>query len=200
MRPPATRQTVDDRDKDFLTDTEIKRFLDAARHGRHGTRDHAMMQQSRRSLVPSLGPGWRAAVPGSLAHPRRHASKRQPGPKTVVPACCEKAAHGVSGIPRRRETATRIGNRLTTIVPALQNPTYGGSPEGAARWRSARDAGRPPGDVTDEGSIRRPRTPSHPSPTCRASTERTTNADVPTPGDLSDAFPSRHPGVTPLEP
>ena len=35
--------TADGRDKDYLTEAEIKRFLDAARHGRHGVRDHAMM-------------------------------------------------------------------------------------------------------------------------------------------------------------
>jgi type 1 fimbriae regulatory protein FimB len=34
---------VDRRGKDFLTEAEMKRFLDAARHGRHGVRDHAMM-------------------------------------------------------------------------------------------------------------------------------------------------------------
>ena len=30
-------------EKDFLTEAEMKRFLDAARHGRHGVRDHTMM-------------------------------------------------------------------------------------------------------------------------------------------------------------
>ncbi len=37
------KQTVDARDKDFLTESEMKRFLDAARKGRHGTRDFLMM-------------------------------------------------------------------------------------------------------------------------------------------------------------
>lgn len=42
----STRQkerTVDARAKDFLTQAEMKRFLDAARGGRYGVRDHAMM-------------------------------------------------------------------------------------------------------------------------------------------------------------
>lgn len=30
-------------DKNFLTEGEAKKFLDAARHGRHGVRDYAMM-------------------------------------------------------------------------------------------------------------------------------------------------------------
>jgi type 1 fimbriae regulatory protein FimB len=34
---------VDRRGKDFLTETEMKRFLDAARHSRYGVRDYAMM-------------------------------------------------------------------------------------------------------------------------------------------------------------
>jgi site-specific recombinase XerD len=44
-KPPrkASNPTVDRRGKDFLTEAEMKRFLDSARHGRHGVRDHAMM-------------------------------------------------------------------------------------------------------------------------------------------------------------
>jgi site-specific recombinase XerD len=37
------RPTVDPRAKDYLTEAEAKRFLNAARHGRHGIRDHLMM-------------------------------------------------------------------------------------------------------------------------------------------------------------
>lgn len=40
--------TVDARPKDYLTEAEIKRFLDAARQGRHGVRDHAMMLMAYR--------------------------------------------------------------------------------------------------------------------------------------------------------
>jgi integrase len=40
--------TVDNREKDYLTEAEIKRFLAAARQGRHGTRDHAMMLMAYR--------------------------------------------------------------------------------------------------------------------------------------------------------
>ncbi len=40
--------TVDRGGKDFLTEAEMKRFLDAARGSRHGTRDHAMMLMTYR--------------------------------------------------------------------------------------------------------------------------------------------------------
>jgi integrase len=36
-------ETVDSRARDYLTEAEMKRFLDAARQGRHGVRDHLMM-------------------------------------------------------------------------------------------------------------------------------------------------------------
>jgi integrase len=39
---------VDSRDKDYLTEAEIKPFLAAARQGRHGARDHAMMLMAYR--------------------------------------------------------------------------------------------------------------------------------------------------------
>ena len=39
----AKKQTVDNHDKDFLTESEMKLFLDAARKGRHGTRDFLLM-------------------------------------------------------------------------------------------------------------------------------------------------------------
>ena len=39
-----TKQTtVDKRKKNFLTESEVKRFLDAARRGRHGVRDYLMV-------------------------------------------------------------------------------------------------------------------------------------------------------------
>src|SRR5512135_758987 len=37
------KHAVDGRGKDFLTDAEMSRFLKAARSGRHGTRNYAMM-------------------------------------------------------------------------------------------------------------------------------------------------------------
>jgi type 1 fimbriae regulatory protein FimB len=37
------KETVDRRGKDFLTDAEMHRFLEAARHGRHGVRDYLLM-------------------------------------------------------------------------------------------------------------------------------------------------------------
>lgn len=40
--------TVDRGGKDFLTEAEMKCFLDAARGSRHGTRDHAMMLMTYR--------------------------------------------------------------------------------------------------------------------------------------------------------
>jgi integrase len=42
-RTKPGNKTVNRGGKDFLTKAEMKRFLDAARGGRHGTRDHAMM-------------------------------------------------------------------------------------------------------------------------------------------------------------
>ncbi len=41
--PKAKTTAVDRGGKDFLTEAEMKRFLDAARHSRHGVRDHALM-------------------------------------------------------------------------------------------------------------------------------------------------------------
>jgi len=40
---PRTKGTVDRRGKDFLTDAEMRRDLEAARHGRHGGRDYLLM-------------------------------------------------------------------------------------------------------------------------------------------------------------
>jgi type 1 fimbriae regulatory protein FimB len=40
--------TVDSRGKDFLTEAEMKRFLEAARQGRHGVRDYLMMLMTYR--------------------------------------------------------------------------------------------------------------------------------------------------------
>jgi site-specific recombinase XerD len=42
-RARAKSPTVDRGGKDFLTEAEMKRFLDTARNSRHGERDHAMM-------------------------------------------------------------------------------------------------------------------------------------------------------------
>lgn len=39
----AQRETVDDRPKNFLSPTEIERFLAASRKGRYGERDYALM-------------------------------------------------------------------------------------------------------------------------------------------------------------
>src|SRR5262252_10038948 len=43
MKKKPAKQTVDSRGKDFLTEAEMRRFLEAARHGRHGARNYAMM-------------------------------------------------------------------------------------------------------------------------------------------------------------
>lgn len=43
MGAKREKQTVDSRGKDFLTEAEMKSFLDAARQGRHGVRDYLMM-------------------------------------------------------------------------------------------------------------------------------------------------------------
>lgn len=48
MKNKPTKQTIDRRGKDFLTEAEIRRFLDAARQGRHGLRDHLMMLMAYR--------------------------------------------------------------------------------------------------------------------------------------------------------
>jgi len=39
----ATKEAIDDRGKNFLTEAEMKRFLEAARRTRHGVRDHLLM-------------------------------------------------------------------------------------------------------------------------------------------------------------
>ncbi len=44
----VAKQSVDAGGKDFLTEAEMKRFLDAAREGRHGVRDHLMMLMTYR--------------------------------------------------------------------------------------------------------------------------------------------------------
>ena len=48
MKKKAVKQTVDSRDKDFLTEAEIKIFLEAARQTRHGIRDYLLMLMTYR--------------------------------------------------------------------------------------------------------------------------------------------------------
>jgi len=48
MRTKRSKDTVDRRGKDFLTDAEMQRFLEAARHGRHGVRDYLLMLMAYR--------------------------------------------------------------------------------------------------------------------------------------------------------
>jgi len=48
MRKPRAKDTVDRRGKDFLTDAEMQRFLDATRLGRHGVRDYLLMLMAYR--------------------------------------------------------------------------------------------------------------------------------------------------------
>ena len=48
MATKRVKQAVDARAKNFLTEAEIKRFLDAARRGRHGTRDYLLMLMTYR--------------------------------------------------------------------------------------------------------------------------------------------------------
>jgi type 1 fimbriae regulatory protein FimB/type 1 fimbriae regulatory protein FimE len=48
MKKKREKQAVDDRGKDFLTEAEMRRFLEAARHGRHGTRDYLIMLMTYR--------------------------------------------------------------------------------------------------------------------------------------------------------
>lgn len=48
MKNQRVKQTVDSRGKDFLTEAEMKRFLEAARQSRHGVRDHLMMLMAYR--------------------------------------------------------------------------------------------------------------------------------------------------------
>ncbi len=43
MTRKSTNQTVDSNSKNFLTESEIKKFLVAARKGRHGVRDFCLM-------------------------------------------------------------------------------------------------------------------------------------------------------------
>ena len=48
MKKKREKQTVDNHSKDFLTEAEMKRFLDAARHGRYDARNYAMMLMAYR--------------------------------------------------------------------------------------------------------------------------------------------------------
>ncbi len=48
MKKKREKQTVDGQGKDFLTEAEMKRFLEAARHGRHGVSDYLMMLMTYR--------------------------------------------------------------------------------------------------------------------------------------------------------
>lgn len=48
MKVNREKQAVDGRGKDFLTEAEMKRFLEAARHTRHGVRDYLMMLMTYR--------------------------------------------------------------------------------------------------------------------------------------------------------
>jgi len=89
-----------------------------------------------------------------------------------------------------------LDNNLTRASGSDLQRISGGRRSHAVRPR----CGAAPSDATDEGSIRRPRITSHPSQTCRASTEGTTNDNVTTSGDRSDAYRARHPGVAPLAP
>ncbi len=41
--PTETHETVDQNTKNFLTQSEMKKFLEAARKGRHGVRDYCLM-------------------------------------------------------------------------------------------------------------------------------------------------------------
>lgn len=44
----GSEQTIDERQKNFLTEAEIERFLRSSRYGRHGVRNYAMMLFSYR--------------------------------------------------------------------------------------------------------------------------------------------------------
>jgi len=48
MKKDRAKQRVDRRGKDFLTEAEIKRFLEAARGGRNSIRDYLMMLMAYR--------------------------------------------------------------------------------------------------------------------------------------------------------
>jgi type 1 fimbriae regulatory protein FimB len=48
MKAERKKLTVDSREKDFLTEAEMARFLEAARHGRHGVRDYLLMLMTYR--------------------------------------------------------------------------------------------------------------------------------------------------------
>ena len=48
MQKKREEQTVNSHGKDFLTEAEMKHFLEAARRGRHGVRDYLMLLMTYR--------------------------------------------------------------------------------------------------------------------------------------------------------
>jgi hypothetical protein len=135
-----------------------------------------------------------------IAHPPSPPCTQSPGTKTVVPACGEKAAHGGIGNPTLSRNLEKdresVDNNLTRTSESPLPRISGGRRSQAI----SPHCGMAPGDGTNEGSIRRAMIASHPSQTCRASTEWTTLDDVTTLRDRSDEHLARDPGVAPLAP
>ena len=99
------KQVVDGRGKDFLTEAEMSRFLEAARLGRHGVRNYAMLLMSFRhglrvSELTSLR--CRDVVLGSGAHVR-----------------CEGKG--------RKERATPLGKKVVSVLRAWLKESSGAS-------------------------------------------------------------------------
>jgi hypothetical protein len=65
------KHAVDGRRKDFLTDAEMSRFLQAARSGRHGIRNYAMMLMRSGMACGFLNS---STFGSGTSTPRRHGS------------------------------------------------------------------------------------------------------------------------------